>query len=373
MRFVHSAVSVLLLTLLGVMGFAQLQSNEGQNSLSARIVSTTIRGHNVILTVQNTSTKDITAVHIVTDITYQDGATAGPSSLLDFAWAKTDREWKLAHRIAPGSAPQIGVLHPGETVDCPLDSPHFPNIDDPIAHFTATVDAVVYADGSADVQDPEAYRALMFGRRGLAAQVAPMAEPDVPANSLPSPARSAKDDFFSKAGFPTIQKLNSASSFPTVTVPGTTLLSLPALPVQQSDAIVIGDVIARQAFLAKNNQGIYSEIQIQVQQVLKGQIATKTITVQRPGGAAYFKDGTLQVYRVDSQDWPLFQKRYVLFLKASPAGDFDLLTGYELCAGFVYPLDGVSNSNLPFHAYSGMKEPDFMSALKKALGQQGGN
>ena len=372
MQWMRQSLHILLLTLLGSVTFAQAPPGQGQSPMGAKIANTKIDGHNVVLTVQNTSSKDITAIHVVSDISYQDGATGGPSWLLDFAWAKTDREFKLAHRIAPGGAPQIGVLHPGQSIDCPLDAPHFPNIDDPIAHLTATVDAVVYADGSSDVQDPKAYQSLMFGRRGLAAQVAPMVEPDVPSNSASSPARSAKDDFFSKTGFPTIQKLNSPAPFPTITIPST-LSSLPALPVQQSDAVLIGTVTGRQAFLAKNNQGVYSEIQIQVEQVLKGNTAAKTITIQRPGGAAYFKDGTLQVYKLADQDWPGLGKRYVFFLKNSQAGDFDLLTGYELCAGLTYPLDGASNPNLPFRAYSRMKEADFMSALKKALAQQGGN
>jgi hypothetical protein len=373
MQFVRDAVRVLLLVLLGSVTLAQAQSEQRQKPMGARIANTRINGHNVVLMVENTSSKDITAVHIVTDINYQRGGTAGPSWLLDFAWAKADREWKLAHRIAPGSAPQIGVLHPGETVEVPLDAPHFPNVEDPIARFTATVDAVVYADGSADVQDPEAYRSLIVGRRGLAGQVAPTVEPDVPKNSSASAARTAKDDFFSKTGFPTVQRLNTATPFPTITIPSTTLSSLPALPVQQSDAILIGTVIERKAFLAKDNQGVYSEMQIQVELVLKGNITAKTITVQRPGGAAYFNDGTLQVYKVADQDWPALRKRYVLFLQNSQAVDFDLLTGYELRAGFTYPLDGPSNPSLPFRAYYGMKESDFMSALSKALGQQGGN
>lgn len=366
------SLQIIIVAVLAFSAFAIAQIGQAQSSVGAKVVNTKVNGHNVILTIQNTSTKDITAVDVMTDISYQAGGTGGPSWLLDFAWAKTDREWKLAHRIAPGSAPQIGVLHPGETVDCPLDAPHFPNVEDPIVRFTANIDAVVYADGSADVQDPKAYQSLMFGRRGLAGQVAPMVEADVPANAPLTPTQSAKDDYFSKTGFPTVRRINNATPFPTITIPNTTLSSLPALPVRQSDVVVIGTVTERKALLARNNQGVYSEIQVQVEQVLKGSVGTKTITIQRPGGAAYFNDGTLQVYKVADQDWPAFRKRYVLFLKSSQVGDFDLLTGYELCKGFSYPLDGATNPNLPFRGYYGMKEADFMSALHKALGQQGG-
>jgi hypothetical protein len=143
------------------------------------------------------------------------------------------------------------------------------------------------------------------------------------------------------------------------------------IPANESNAVVVGTVTERHAYLGDGNRGVYSEFAIQIDQVLKatdsvGQMG-KNVIAQRLGGIVRFQDGTLQKYVVAHQDWPTVRRRYVLFLKKSQTGDFDLLTAYELCPGFTQPLDGAGDGSLSFHLYSGMKESDFLSAVRDAI------
>lgn len=242
------------------------------------------------------------------------------------------------------------------------------------------MDVVIYSDGSADTENQDAFQLMISRRRGLAATWGPAVDYET-VQSTPevfSANRQLKNEFFSHIGFPLIIKLRTAALFPEITLPTTAALSsLPALPVQQSDMVVVGTVTSRQAFLADAKTGVYSEIQIQTEQVFKGtgQGVTKgkTITLQRPGGVVRFNDGTVQIYRAGQQDWPMLHRRYVFFLRNSQIGDFDLLTGYELCGGVTYPLDGLDTKNLPFQTYSQVKESQFMKALSQALAQEGVN
>jgi hypothetical protein len=64
---------------------------------------------------------------------------------------------------------------------------------------------------------------------------------------------------------------------------------------------------------------------------------------------------------------PAKGKSYVLFLKREEAGDFTILTGYELSNGLVTPLDGEEGSTFPFNYYDGVVEAQFMQDLKSAI------
>lgn len=67
----------------------------------------------------------------------------------------------------------------------------------------------------------------------------------------------------------------------------------PALPVIDSDAIVIGEVVEAQAHLSNDLGGVYSEFTTHVSQVLKQDSKTtialdSLITAERPGGRVRF-------------------------------------------------------------------------------------
>ena len=140
----------------------------------------------------------------------------------------------------------------------------------------------------------------------------------------------------------------------------------PALPVAQSDAVVIGKVLAAQAHRSRNKKNIFTNLDFQVDEVLKGKNLNvgSVITVQRIGGFVKYADGRTVLFRLSGNGMPAAGLRYALFLN-SIAGDFTLLTGYELGIDGVEPLD----NSAQFGALSGQNEINFMQRLRDAVSQ----
>jgi hypothetical protein len=154
--------------------------------------------------------------------------------------------------------------------------------------------------------------------------------------------------------------------------------SLPALPVDASDAVVMGDVTNAQAYLSPDKTGVYSEYTVRVDEVLKQYSAAPILTggfvdAQREGGRVRFASGRVQSYITHYQGVPVTGRKYLLFLKRNEQAEvFILLTGYEQKDGHVYPLDGVDlpggGTELPqFAGYKRVDEATFSKALRRAL------
>jgi hypothetical protein len=146
-------------------------------------------------------------------------------------------------------------------------------------------------------------------------------------------------------------------------------MGIPALPVAQSDAIVIGNVLDGKAYLSKNRSVVYSEFPVLVEDVLKNSSPTPLyigdrIIAERWGGAVRFPSGKVQHYRVAKRGVPQPNEKYVLFLKCN-GEDYDIITGYWINDGQVSPLDG--DSNLPFGKYEGKTIDSFLSELRESI------
>lgn len=146
-------------------------------------------------------------------------------------------------------------------------------------------------------------------------------------------------------------------------------LSITALPVAQSNVVVIGNIISSQAYLSNNKEGIYSEFGFQVEKVLKDDSHVITIgnriDVEREGGRIRQPSGRITRYSIAGQNMPRVGKRYMLFLTCSnPEQAFDILTGYEFRAGKVFPLDEAGDM---FDLYRGIDDVDFLSAVQDAI------
>jgi hypothetical protein len=149
---------------------------------------------------------------------------------------------------------------------------------------------------------------------------------------------------------------------------------LSALPTEQSDVVVLGVVISREAHLSEDRTGIHSEFTVLVSEVLKD--PTKTIisgtpiSVNRSGGAVRFKSGKIQNYQIAHQGMPDVAAQYVLFLRKTSDGDLLILTGFKLVNGRVMPLDGNENDDprlvLPFAKYAGVDEAKFLKEVRDA-------
>lgn len=156
---------------------------------------------------------------------------------------------------------------------------------------------------------------------------------------------------------------------------------VPALPVEESNAIILGKVTDRRAVLMDDKLGIYSEFSIKISEIfkddLKGFFIDQVITTTRRGGAVRFPSGKIQKYTISFQGYPQQDKVYVLFLKRDEVGDYSIFTGYEVNGSVVQPLDGKRNlpknePDIQFGIYRGASFESLRNALLKALQQQGG-
>jgi hypothetical protein len=151
---------------------------------------------------------------------------------------------------------------------------------------------------------------------------------------------------------------------------------VPALPIEESNAIVLGKVTDRRAVLMDDKLGIYSEFSIKISEIfrddLKGFFIDQVITTTRRGGAVRFPSGKIQKYTISSQGYPQQGKVYLFFLKRDEVGDYSIFTGYEVNGSVVQPLDGKRNlpknePDIQFGVYRGASFESLRNALQKAL------
>lgn len=150
-------------------------------------------------------------------------------------------------------------------------------------------------------------------------------------------------------------------------------VGLPPLPAAQSDAVIRGEVVEGQALLDEDGRGIYSLFSVRIAEAFKGGhemfAPGLVVAASRPGGAVRFPSGKVQRYRTVKQGFPRRGGHYVLFLKRDDRGQFSILTGYELRAGRVLPLDGDDKDprgDLQFSRYRGADEDSFLRVLREA-------
>jgi hypothetical protein len=158
---------------------------------------------------------------------------------------------------------------------------------------------------------------------------------------------------------------------------------LPALPVNQSHAIVTGEIVSAKAYLSNDKTEVYSEFAVRISEVIRNESNLplafgSEVAIERRGGAVRFPSGRLQRYRTAQQGVPVQGRRYLFFLESNESGqDFSLLTAYELRDGQVLPLDGYGDKGEPivssFTAFAGMEETTFLKAVSDALAKPSKN
>jgi hypothetical protein len=152
---------------------------------------------------------------------------------------------------------------------------------------------------------------------------------------------------------------------------------LPAFPIEQSAAVIVGKVNTAQAYLSQDKTSVYSEFEIQIEQVIKRDLSIdlapgSSVLAERAGGRVRFPSGKIMVSVVSHQQMPQVGTRYVLFLTHQPLlgpvspDDFFILTGYELRDGQVFPLDKLHPGH-PITAYEGANADVFLNDLTSAL------
>ena len=158
-----------------------------------------------------------------------------------------------------------------------------------------------------------------------------------------------------------------AVSESTVTVDAVDL-GMPAFPIEQAAAVVIGIVTDAKAFLSNDKTGVYSSFEIAVDEILKnpGELTIgNSIEVEREGGRVKFPSGRVHLYLISEQDMPHVGGRYVLFLsKTDYKSVFEIITGYEIRGESVYSLDELPQAR----RHEGSSASTFLQELKTKLG-----
>lgn len=155
------------------------------------------------------------------------------------------------------------------------------------------------------------------------------------------------------------------------------------LPVKQSTAIIVGEVIEAQAYLSEDKTNIYSEFTVRVEQILKNDNADtinvgEIITTERQGGRVRFPSGRIESERIAGQNPPQSGHRYILFIGFNPyeAGTKSLtgprgnmsrhiLTAYEIRENRIYPLDSATGRN--FQKEQGKDAASFLNEIRNAV------
>lgn len=157
-----------------------------------------------------------------------------------------------------------------------------------------------------------------------------------------------------------------------------------ALPVYQSDVIVIGTITDRQAHLSNDKTRVYSEFTVKIEQILKGEtnpliVNQNSISVERFGGAVRLPSGKILRRGDISERMPLNDRKYLFFLQShNESESFSIITGYELRDGLVFPLDGVNppedGRKLPqFAKYEKTEQEKFLNLITNVLIEGGKN
>ena len=153
---------------------------------------------------------------------------------------------------------------------------------------------------------------------------------------------------------------------------------LSAIPVAESDVVLVGTVNNAEAYLSNDRTAIYSEFDTQIDEVLKNGTLSLPIgtiaTIERFGGAVRFRSGSVLTYETAGQGMPLIGRKYLFFLKRI-SGDtqFRIVTGYEICGSTVSPLDGSAveegTRQYVFDQYKGYEVFAFLQKVREAVAQ----
>ncbi len=158
---------------------------------------------------------------------------------------------------------------------------------------------------------------------------------------------------------------------------------LSALPIAKSDTAIIGTVTQAQAHLSNDKTAVYSDFNVQVEEILKDGLTPSVrvrsaLSAERYGGVVRFRSGSIQRYEVMGQAMPRVGGRYLLFLKRlDQERNFLIITGYDVTGQTVSPLDGseVEEGDLqfPFDKYRGFDRSAFLELVRIEVAQTNRN
>lgn len=143
-------------------------------------------------------------------------------------------------------------------------------------------------------------------------------------------------------------------------------LDFPALPVSESDIILIATVSSSEAHLSGNKKGVFSEFNLVVESVLKTNQdlpEDSSLTVDRVGGYVKYPNGQQILFRISGVNMPQVGARYLFFLSTRRKPDFIIKTAYELTPQGVMALDFSEQ----FLALDGISETEIQKRVRDLL------
>ena len=145
--------------------------------------------------------------------------------------------------------------------------------------------------------------------------------------------------------------------------------TFPALPVAESDVIVVGTVGTGEAHVSENKKNVFSEFTLVVEDVLKSKASAvmqgSVLTINRIGGHVKYPNGQRVLYRIFGMNMPQIGARYLFFLTTRHnKEDLSILTGYELTQDGAAPLD----EELPqVRSLTGVGEKDLLQRVRNLI------
>ena len=145
-------------------------------------------------------------------------------------------------------------------------------------------------------------------------------------------------------------------------------LSFPALPVAESEIVVVGTISTAQANLSESKKNVFSEFTLTVEDVLKTKIQGVTqgsvLTIDRVGGHVKYPNGQRVLFRITGLNMPQIGGRYLLFLTSTHSRqDISILTGYQLTPDGSIPLDDLSQ----LASLTGVTEVDIRQRVRNLV------
>jgi hypothetical protein len=144
--------------------------------------------------------------------------------------------------------------------------------------------------------------------------------------------------------------------------------TLPALPIAESEIVVVGTIGTAQAHLSENKRNIFSEFTVTVEDVLKSKIQGveqgSVLTIDRVGGHVKYPNGQRVLFRIAGLNMPQTGGRYLLFLTSTHDNeDISILTGYWLTPNGAIPLDELHQ----FASLTGVTEVDILQRVRNLI------
>lgn len=146
----------------------------------------------------------------------------------------------------------------------------------------------------------------------------------------------------------------------------------PALPVAESNNILIGVVGERTAYLSENKRNVFTEITVAIETVFKTNNPDlqpgSVVAVHRMGGSVKYPNGQTVIYRRGVSYMPKTGGRYLFFLHSLNHYDYGILTAYALTEDGVIPLDLDSQ----FLTLDGIAETDILQRVRARIKMENG-